>query len=109
MATHRFACDVCEILVEDDNLDVHQCPNCKEDMRCVINVTAARGDYRHVSQSLAINPSQAVAHKKLFPDVDVLPDGQLLFNSVRSQSQYLEKTGFHKEPQKIKPGRVRIA
>lgn len=67
------------------------------------------GDYNHVSGSLAINPEQITAHKKLFPDVDVLPDGRLHFRSVKSQERYCDKTGFHKVPQKLKRRGVRIA
>ena len=60
------------------------------------------GDCHHVSESLAINPSQAATHRKLFPGIDVLPDGRIGFNSVKQRSDYLQKTGFEKKPQKIK-------
>lgn len=60
------------------------------------------GDYELISESLAINPVQTKAHRKLFPDVGVLSDGRLKFTSVRSQSKYLQKTGFVKMPQKIR-------
>ncbi len=60
------------------------------------------GQYVLISASLAISPSQIRAHKKLFPDVGILPDGQLGFTSFRSHDNYLEATGFVKHPQKIK-------
>lgn len=60
----------------------------------------ADGDYSHTSASLAINPSQARVHKKLFPGIGIKNDGQLHFDSVRKQSDYLKKTGFQKKPQK---------
>jgi hypothetical protein len=97
------------MVVEDNSASVHTCPHCKEDMRWDIKVTASRGDYRHVSESLAINPSQAKAHTKMFPGVAVLPDGKLEFTSVKSQEQYCDKTGFHKVTQKTKTKGVRIA
>lgn len=109
MATHRFVCDGCVITVEDTNMNVHQCPQCHEDMRIDFMVTAARGDYNHISNSLAISPDQVNAHRKLFPDVDVLPDGRLHFKSVKSQERYCDKTGFHKERQRTKPQGSRIA
>jgi hypothetical protein len=61
-----------------------------------------KGDYEHISESLAINPVQTKAHRKLFPDVGVLSDGRLRFTSVRSQSKYLKQTGFVKNTQKIR-------
>lgn len=61
------------------------------------------GDYNFVSTSLAINPSQAAAHKKLYPDVDIHANGSLEFKSVRSHDKYLDKTGFVKQPKKEKP------
>ena len=56
------------------------------------------GDYSHTSASLAISPSQAKVHKKLFPGIGIKRDGQLHFNSVKKQSDYLKKTGFVKHP-----------
>jgi hypothetical protein len=67
----------------------------------------ADGDYSHTSASLAINPSQAAVHKKLFPGIGIKRDGQLHFDSVKKQSDYLKQTGFDKKPQKIrKKGKV---
>ena len=60
------------------------------------------GDYEHISESLAISPSQIGEHRKQFPDVDILPDGRIRFTSFRQHDKYLEKTGFRKVPQKLK-------
>ncbi|KKL56115.1 hypothetical protein LCGC14_2248650 [marine sediment metagenome] len=60
------------------------------------------GNYEHISDSLAINPSQIAEHHAMFPDVDVLSDGRIRFTSVRQQSKYIDKCGFQKLPQKIK-------
>jgi len=68
-----------------------------------------RGDYSHTSMSLAINPCQTKVHRKLFPGIGVLPDGQLHFDSVKKQSDYGKKTGFEKMPQKIRNKGVKIA
>ncbi len=85
---------------EDDPI----CPICGEPKYLVYTKQGSNisGDYEHISDSLAINPSQEKAHRKLFPKVDVLPDGRLRFNSVRVQSDYLKATGFVKVPQKIR-------
>ncbi len=85
---------------EDDPI----CSTCGKPMYLVYtkHSSSSRGDYEHISESLAINPCQEKAHRKLFPDVDVLADGRIRFTSVRSQSKYLQQTGFVKVPQKIR-------
>lgn len=60
------------------------------------------GDYEHISESLAVSPSQIEEHHQQFPDVDVLPDGRIRFTSYKQHDKYLEKTGFRKIPQKLK-------
>lgn len=94
---------IVEIVRKDD--DGECCQECWGDLYYVHTDRGSgirAGDYHHVSESLAINPSQTKVHRKLFPGVDVLPDGRIGFNSVRQQSDYLKKTGFDKHPQKIK-------
>ncbi len=111
MAIHKFVCDACDIIIEDTTTEgIHHCPICAEEMwwDCR-NVGIAEGDYSHTSASLAINPCQTKAHKKLFPGIDVLPDGQIRFDSVKQQSDYCDKTGFSKMPQKIKKKGVKIS
>ncbi len=104
MIVHEFICDGCRVMVEDSNTKgVHVCPKCGEEMRWDLRgIGIAQGDYNHVSDSLAIDPSQIPEHRANFPDVDVLPDGRPHFTSVKQQSKYLEKCGFHKHPQKVK-------
>lgn len=60
------------------------------------------GGYVLTSASLAISPSQIKAHKKLWPNIGILADGQLQFTSYRDHDNYLEQTGFVKHTQKIK-------
>ena len=110
MATQHFTCIECSTEIEDDNSEgIHICPKCGADMRWDCGGGIAPGDYNHISASLAINPCQIKAHRKLFPGVNVLPDGQIDFNSVKQQSDYCDKTGFEKMPQKIKNKGVKIA
>lgn len=111
MAIHKFVCDACDVTIEDDTAKgVHKCPDCGGEMwwDCR-NVGIREGDYSHTSASLAINPCQTAVHRKLFPGIDVLPDGQLHFDSVKKQSDYGKKTGFDKLPQKIRKKGVTIA
>ena len=87
----------------------HVCPECGEEMHIPMNsgILDTMGGGRqfaetHWSDSLAISPSQVKAHQKLFPDVRVRPDGVVGFDSVAQQDQYLNKTGFVKQTQKIR-------
>lgn len=66
------------------------------------------GDYRHISDSLAISPDQIPEHRQHFPDVEVLPDGRPKFTSVKQQERYLDATGFFKEIKKRGPRTKRI-
>lgn len=72
------------------------CPKCGEIMVHDVIGLAGKGDYYHISDSLAIHPSQIEEHRKLFPDVNVLPDGRPEFTSVKNRDNYLKKTGFVK-------------
>jgi hypothetical protein len=55
-----------------------------------------------VSQSLAMSPEQIGEHRRLFPDVQVTPDGCPVFTSFSQHDAYLKKTGFQKLPGKRK-------
>jgi len=104
MAIHTFKCDSCRISIDDDNTKmVHVCPKCGGEMYWDLgNLGICEGDYRHVSNSLAMNPDQIAEHKGHFPDIEVLPDGRPMFTSPKQQERYLDATGFYKETQKIK-------
>jgi len=54
------------------------------------------------SDSLAINPLQIEEHRRLFPNIEVDPEGRPVFENYRQHDSYLEKIGFQKLPQKIK-------
>ena len=111
MITHHFVCDSCKIEITDNTTKIiHKCPKCGQDMRWNTNVNCGkRGDYEHISESLAVSPSQIKEHHQQFPDVDVLSDGRIRFTSYKQHDKYLEKTGFRKVPQKLKGlGRKRI-
>ena len=104
MAIHTFVCDKCGEIVHDTNTKgIHKCPKCGEDMRWDLSgIGIAAGNYNHISDSLAMHPSQIAEHKRLFPHIDVLPDGRPHFTSIRQQSNYLKEIGMYKEPQKLK-------
>ncbi len=60
------------------------------------------------SDSLAINPIQIAEHRALFPDVNIDGEGRPIFENFRQHDDYLEKCGFHKQDQRIKPKGRRI-
>lgn len=96
----------------DEEFGIETCSKCNDPMHYVYTrneLGIANGDYEHISDSLAINPCQTKAHRKLFPGIDVLPDGRLSFDSAKKQSDYCKKTGFEKMPQKIKQKGVKIS
>ena len=110
MVTHRFICD-CGNAIADHKADgVHICPKCGREMKWDLSgIGIPSGDYEHISDSLAMCPSQIAEHKAFFPDIDVLPDGRPRFTSVKQQDRYLKKTGFVKHTQKIRRKGERIA
>ena len=107
MPTYIYSCSKCHAAKEDSCRMADK----KESLPCecgsVMNrdfglegPSKSNGDYELISDSLAINPCQTKAHYKLFPDVVVLPDGRLKFNSFRNHDKYLDQTGFYKNRQK---------
>ena len=111
MVTHRFICDGCGYVVEDTNTKgVHKCPECGFEMRWDLggNVSG-RGDYEHISESLAIHPDLIPEHREKFPSVGTLPDGRLRFTSTKQQERYANRCGFDKKPQRIRKRGIRIA
>ena len=75
-------------------------------------VNAGGKDYRKAihSDSLAISPDQRVEHERLFPDIKLDKQCRPVFDNFTRHEAYLKKTGFVKEPQKIKrSGAKRIA
>jgi hypothetical protein len=60
------------------------------------------------SDSLAINPSQIAEHRALFPNIKIDTEGRPIFENFRQHDDYLNKCGFQKQEQRIKPKGVRI-
>ena len=110
MVVHRFVCDSCGTVIEDTNTKyVHKCTKCGADMRWdLTGNVSGRGDYEHISESLAIHPDQIPEHRQKFPSVGTLPDGRLRFTSTKQQERYANRCGFDKKRQKTKPKGNRI-
>ena len=50
-----------------------------------------------VSDALAMNPNQIAEHKRMFPDIEVMPDGRPVFDNFDKHEAYLKATGFRKK------------
>ncbi len=104
MAIHSFVCDKCSIITRDTNTKcTHKCPKCGGNMRWELRF-AIHGNYKRPihSDALAIHPSQRAEHKRLFPDIELDKQNRPIFDNFVRHRNYLEATGFVKEPQKIK-------
>ena len=53
-----------------------------------------------VSDSLAISPDQITEHRKMFPDIEVTPEGQPVFDNLVDHENYLQKCNIQKLPQR---------
>ena len=99
MAKHVFICSTCgHSCVDETSKGVHVCPHDGTEMAWDLcgGGICLDGDYNFTSASMAIHPSQTAEHKRMFPDVGVMPDGCLHFDSVKKRERYMDACGFHK-------------
>ncbi len=109
---HQFICDSCGNSITDTSAKaVHVCA-CGKNMRWDLKgIGIPLGDYNHTSDSLAIHPADIPEHRKLYPGIEVTPEGQPKFTSMRQQEKYAVKSaGCYKKRQCTHTlGRQRIA
>jgi hypothetical protein len=53
-----------------------------------------------ISDAMAIPPEQIAEHKATFPDIKITDQGQPIFDNYAKHQDYLDKTGFVKQPGK---------
>ena len=112
MPFYDFKCPACDHIVTEflSMLETNKVIRCKR-VYCDSAVMKrnyqtehiqANMDYHkpHISDSLAIHPDQTAEHKQVYPDVGVLPDGRIQFDSPKIHDNYLKKRGMFKHPQK---------
>ena len=115
MPQYDFACDCGHkqsvIWPMSRSGELLKCSECSGQMYREYNFNTPKDSYSRaiVSDSLAINPEQISEHRKHFPDVEVRPDGRPVFDNFAKHENYLKKTGFIKNRQKLKPKGERIA
>jgi len=110
MPTYTFVCPECktkeEFIFSMNNIpDPVWCLVCEVEMMRDFQAdlpNAGNRDYHRpiVSDSLAISPEQISEHKKLFPDIQVTPEGQPVFDNFKQHDNYLKETGFRKKRQR---------
>lgn len=49
-----------------------------------------------ISEALGIHPEQAKEHREHFPNIEVMPEGQLRFDNYQAHNNYLNKIGWGK-------------
>lgn len=106
MIIHNFACDACNITVQDTNTrEVHVCPECRGSMRWDLTGIGIHGNYLHPvhSDALAINPNQRAEHRRLFPNIELDGQNRPIFDNFVDHEAYLKKCNLVKNRQKIKP------
>lgn len=53
-----------------------------------------------ISEALGIHPDQAADHRKQFPNIGIMPEGQLKFESYQAHNKYLKAVGWGKHESK---------
>lgn len=108
MPQYDFRCDCgnTESVIRpmSESRQLLKCSNCGAGMYREYKFRIGNRPYAKplISDSLAISPDQAAEHRSHFPDVEVLSDGRLKFDSFKQHDNYLKKTGFVKKTQKLK-------
>jgi len=74
---------------------------CGTDMVRVFSFHCSKDSYTKplISDSLAVPIHQIAEHKQMFPNIELTKQGQPVFHNYTEHNDYLEKTGFIKQPQ----------
>lgn len=108
MPTYCYKCPKCNRPFEiirsmSDPEEVNMCGYCDVELKRNFMGERVHADMGYqtpqVSTSLGILPEQADEHRRRFPDVTVLPDGQVEFPNAKVHDAYMKKRKVHKDPQ----------
>lgn len=117
MPIYSYICDVCgkvqEVVrsMEAESTIPPECCNrptrrsYKDDLPRVGNRDYAKPIH---SDSLAIMPNQRKEHERLFPNIKLDDENRPVFTNFKDHDDYLKKTGFVKQRQKVKRKATRI-
>jgi len=107
MPTYSYICNTCKVVSEvikpmSDYGTIEICNVCQTILRRhyqsdVPNTGNLEYAKPIISESLGIHPEQTEEHKKNFPDVEVMPMGQLKFDNYQAHNNYLKKIGWDKQ------------
>jgi putative FmdB family regulatory protein len=116
---YDFSCPRCEVAVEvilpmARAGEEQKCKECDSVMQrdfSGINVSKGHKQYHRpiVSDSMAMNPEQIPEHRRLFPNIQVTPEGQPVFDNYTDHENYLNKCNIVKGSGKKKKRGKRIA
>lgn len=106
MPLYEYQCEKCGHVLEimrgmsEDKPEVLSCDACGGGIaRRIFSFASGNKEYSKpiISQSLAINPSQAAEHRQHFPDIELKDNQFPVFENYQQHDRYLEKTGFVKQ------------
>ncbi len=109
MPQYSYICDNCIrgfIIIKSMSQSQEEfCPKCGKIARRNYRAdlpNSGNKDYAKlfVSEALGIHPDEAVEHKRRYPNVEVLPEGQLGFHNVSDHKEHLKAIGWDKRPAK---------
>ncbi len=105
MKLHNYKCWDCGHHFLDETVNAPDCPECKSTKTGMDCRIAIHGNYESPvhSDSLAVHPEQRAEHEKMFPNIQLDGQNRPIFDNFTDHENYLNKTGFQKLPQKIKP------
>lgn len=110
MPMYTFKCEKCgtreEVIRPMINSDLPVACECgrgmmNRDFKTDAFHTPSGGYSKHiVSDSMAMAIDQIPEHKRLFPNIEVTPEGQPVFDNYADHDAYLEKCKYVKHPAK---------
>ncbi len=112
MPIYSCICDECVIkfevvkpMIQSDKIAF--CPRCNGKARRDYQTDLPNSGNKNypklfVSEALGIHPDEAAEHRKRYPNVEVLPEGQLGFHNVSDHKKHLEAINWQKKPAKNK-------
>jgi hypothetical protein len=75
----------------------------------LFHTASDRYDKPIISDSLAIGMDQIAEHKAQYPEIEVTPQGQLVFDKYSTHQAYLTKTNHIKHPGKSRRRTKKVA
>ena len=106
MPRYDYYCPICkykkQIVKPMNQYDKSEfCDDCLATMERDYNQHGLHCGNKHyskpiISEALGIHPDQTAEHREHFPNIEVMPEGQLKFDNYQAHNNYLNKIGWGK-------------